>query len=408
MRILVTGSSGHLGEALVRTLRVQDCEVVGLDILPGATTTVVGSITDRETVARAMDGVQRVFHTATLHKPHVATHTRQQFVDTNVTGTLNVLEEAVAAGVESVVCTSTTSVFCDALVPPPGEPAAWITEDVTPVPKNIYGVTKAAAEDLCQLFHRNRDLPCIVLRTARFFPEADDNPDVRHEWDEANLKVNELLYRRVDIEDVASAHLLAADRAPSLRFGRYIVSATTPVRHDDLSALRTDAASVVERCVPGTAHAFAQLGWRLPSSIDRVYVNNRARRDLGWVPRHGFASVVERVLAGGDHRSALALAIGSKGYHAETGGRKTEEDRRRRKKTEEDGRRPEKAARAGDVAQSRATPIRPLSRMCVSQPSRASAPANTRRPSRTRTPPPAVNDPSLDVKGPEGNSSRVV
>ena len=103
-----------------------------------------------------MAGVEAVLHAATLHKPHVATHSRQEFVDTNVTGTLNLLEEAAAAGVGAFVFTSTTSVFGDALVPPPGAPAAWITEDVVPVPKNIYGVTKVAAEDLCQLFHRNQ------------------------------------------------------------------------------------------------------------------------------------------------------------------------------------------------------------------------------------------------------------
>jgi 3-beta hydroxysteroid dehydrogenase/isomerase family len=67
----------------------------------------------------------------TLHKPHVATHSRQEFVDTNITGTLNLLEESVAAGVESFIYTSTTSVLGDALVPPRGAPAAWITEDST-------------------------------------------------------------------------------------------------------------------------------------------------------------------------------------------------------------------------------------------------------------------------------------
>ncbi|WP_433985103.1 NAD-dependent epimerase/dehydratase family protein [Tunturiibacter empetritectus] len=127
-----------------------------------------------------------------LHEPsHVATHSRQEFVDTNITGTLNLLEAAVSAGVKSFVYTSTTSVFGDALVPPPGLPAAWITEEVTPVPENIYGVTKAAAEDLCQLFHRNQDLPCIVLRTSRFFPEEDDNKEVRGAFSEENLKANE-------------------------------------------------------------------------------------------------------------------------------------------------------------------------------------------------------------------------
>ena len=60
-----------------------------------------------------MAGVEAVFHAATLHKPHVATSTRQAFVDTNVTGTLNLLEEAGSAGVKSFIYTSTTSVFAD-------------------------------------------------------------------------------------------------------------------------------------------------------------------------------------------------------------------------------------------------------------------------------------------------------
>ena len=118
MKVLVTGSAGHLGEALVRTLRDLQYEVVGLDILPSPFVTHVGSICDRSCVRRSMRGVQAVFHAATLHKPHVATHSRQDFVDTNVSGTLNLLEEAVAANVESFVYTSTTSVFGEALVPP--------------------------------------------------------------------------------------------------------------------------------------------------------------------------------------------------------------------------------------------------------------------------------------------------
>jgi len=148
MKILVTGSAGHLGEALARTLLNLQHEVVGLDILESPFTTRVGSILHRSCVRRCMSGVQVVFHPATLHKPHLATHHRQDFVDTNISGTLNLLEEAVEAGVESFVYTSTTSVSGDALLRPAGAPAAWITEDVTPLPKNIYGATKAAAEDI--------------------------------------------------------------------------------------------------------------------------------------------------------------------------------------------------------------------------------------------------------------------
>src|SRR5687767_1549565 len=91
MRALVTGSSGHLGEALVRTLRNARHEVVSLDVLESPWTTHVGSIVDRAGVRRCMAGVEVVFHAATLHKPHVATHARQDFIDTNITGTLNLL-----------------------------------------------------------------------------------------------------------------------------------------------------------------------------------------------------------------------------------------------------------------------------------------------------------------------------
>jgi UDP-glucose 4-epimerase len=146
MRVLVTGSAGHLGEALMRTLQHSIYEAVGLDVKTSPFTHLVSSITERAIIHGCMQGVEAVLHTATLHKPHVATHARQDFVDTNVSGTLNLLEEAVLAGVRSFVFTSTTSTFGRALVPPPGAPAAWITEQVAPIPKNIYGTTKLAAE----------------------------------------------------------------------------------------------------------------------------------------------------------------------------------------------------------------------------------------------------------------------
>lgn len=315
MTVLVTGSSGHLGEALVRTLEAQQREVMGCDLLPGAFTQLVGSITDRDFVRRCMKGVATVLHTATLHKPHLATHSRQDFVDVNISGTLNLLEEAAAADVTAFVYTSTTSVFGDALVPPPGEPAAWVTEDVTPVPKNIYGVTKAFAEDLCRLFARNHSLRTIVLRTSRFFPEQDDDRRVREAYADANLKANEFLHRRVDIEDVVSAHLLAARHAPSAGFAKYIISATTPFTRDDVAQLRGDARQVVRRYVPDYEAEYARRGWTMKSGIDRVYVNDKARAELGWQPRHDFRTLMARLKADEAIESPLAREVGRKGYH---------------------------------------------------------------------------------------------
>jgi UDP-glucose 4-epimerase len=246
----------------------------------------------------------------------VGSHARRDFVDTNVTGTLNLLEESVAAGVGRFVFTSSTTTFGRALTPPVGAPAAWITEDVVPVPRNIYGATKVAAEDLCELVHRDEGLPCVVLRTSRFFPEADDRDDVRAAYDDLNLKVNELLNRRVDIEDVVSAHRLALHRAPEIGFARLVISATTPFTPDDLAALGVDARAVVRERFPAYEPIYAERGWRMFPRLDRVYVNDRARDALGWTPRYDFAAALDRLAAGEDPRSPLAVEVGAKGYHA--------------------------------------------------------------------------------------------
>jgi nucleoside-diphosphate-sugar epimerase len=319
-RILVTGSAGHLGEALVRVLRAEGREAVGLDLLASPFTGVIGSVADRDLVRESLTGVTAVLHTATLHKPHIGSHDRQAFVETNITGTLVLLEEAVTAGVGSFVFTSTTSAFGRALSPHPGAPAAWITEDVTPVPRNVYGVTKTAAEDLCELVSTDHELPVVVLRTSRFFPEADDRDEVRAAYDDANVKANEYLYRRVDIEDVVSAHLLAAAQAPGLGFARYIVSATTPFARDDAADLATDAQKVVRRLFPDHEAEYERRGWTMFPRLDRVYDNARARAELGWMPRYDFRRVLDRLEADEDPRSQLARDVGAKGYHATSTG----------------------------------------------------------------------------------------
>jgi nucleoside-diphosphate-sugar epimerase len=315
VRVVVTGSSGHLGEALVRVLRDAGHDVTGIDVRPSPYTTVTGSVADRAVARGCVAGADAVLHTATLHKPHVGSHGKQAFIDTNVTGTLTLLEEAAAAGVGGFVFTSSTSAFGRALTPEPGEPAAWITEDVAARPRNIYGVTKTAAEDLCELAHRDHGLPVIVLRTSRFFPEGDDRDEVRAAYPDANVKANEFLYRRVDVADVVTAHLLAMERAADAGFGRYIVSATTPFTRADLAGLREDAPAVVRRLFPDYEAEYARRGWRMFPAIGRVYVNDRARAALGWVPRYDFRSVLDALKAGEDPRSPLARAIGMKGYH---------------------------------------------------------------------------------------------
>lgn len=299
----------------MRVLRQLGRPALGLDIKGSPFTDIVGYITDRKLLDTVFRDVDSVIHTATLHKPHVATHPMQSFIDTNVTGTLCLLEAALAAGVNAFVFTSTTSTFGLALSPAPEEPAAWITETVMPIPKNIYGATKLGAEHLCEIFARRRGLPLIVLRTSRFFPEEDDSAAIRNRFSKENAQLNELLYRRADLADLVDAHLLALDRAPSLGFGRFIASAPTPFSTSDLADLRRIPASVVWRLFPQAEALYAEKGWSMFEDVDRVYVSRPAMEGLGWEPKWDFACAIERLARGEDFRSPLAQAVGSKGYH---------------------------------------------------------------------------------------------
>jgi UDP-glucose 4-epimerase len=315
MAVLVTGSAGHLGEAILRTFRRRGLPAVGLDRKGSPFTDHVGSICDAAFVERSMVGISAVVHAATLHKPHVATHSWSEFVDTNVMGTLRLLEAAVAAAIRSFVYVSTTSVFGAALRRERSSESVWVTEDLVPRPKNIYGATKLMAESLCELTHRKHALPILILRTSRFFPEEDDDPAIRSEHATGNVQANEMLYRRVDIEDAVSAVLAALESAPAAGFGRYIISATTPFKPSDCALLAKDAPERVRALFPECERLFALRGWKLFPALDRVYVNERARAELGWTPRYDFRHVLDCLASNREFRSSLALEVGSKGYH---------------------------------------------------------------------------------------------
>ena len=165
------------------------------------------------------------------------------------------------------------------------------------------------------MFSRNMALPCIVLRTSRFFPEDDDNRHKREAFDDDNLKVNELLFRRADLSDMVTAHVRAIEKAPELGFGCFIVSATSPFRREDAPALAVDTPSVVARYAPGYERVFRDRGWEMFASIGRIYDNRLAREVLGWSPEYSFQRAIADLLDGRDYRSELAVEVGKKGYH---------------------------------------------------------------------------------------------
>jgi nucleoside-diphosphate-sugar epimerase len=323
--VLVTGASGHLGYALMCSLASYGFTPLGIDILPSTTKehkVLVGSIANPEFCAQLFQqypDLKYVLHTATLHKPHVGSHTKSQFINTNIYGTLNLLENAASrpGQIEGFIFTSTTSTFGKALAPRPGQSAAWIDETVVPVPKNIYGTTKVAAEDLCQLIQSQTGMPTLVLRTSRFFPEEDDDDEARTRYEDDNLKVCELLYRRVDVADVVSAHVCAMRKAKRIGWGKYIISAPPPFTKSDalLKLLDTDAADAITQARPQHARMLLDRGWKLPTRLDRVYDSSKAVAELGWEPMYTFERALELVKEGKDWKSPLTEQMGKRGYH---------------------------------------------------------------------------------------------
>jgi len=301
VRVLVTGSSGWLGQTLVPRLRRDGHTVVGVDPLPAATTDVVGSIVDRALVRATIRerGIDAIVHAAARHKPHIETHDNSEFVAVNVQGTLNLLEEAVAPGskVDRFVFTSTTSLMISQAIRDGrvggARKAAWIDETLAPLqPRNIYGVTKLAAEELCRLFHQLHKLPIVVLRTSRFFPEEDDMAHSIAQSDE-NTKANEFLFRRLAVKDAAESHVAALAKAPEIGFDTFIVSALTPFTPEDCERLIADAPAVVARYFPHYRGLYARRGWTMFDSIDRVYDAGKAAEKLRFVCKTGFREILD-------------------------------------------------------------------------------------------------------------------
>jgi len=299
MRILLTGSSGWLGRYLAPMLRAAGHDVTGLDVAPGVDTDVIGSVADAGLIDRTFGeyGVEAVIHGGALHKPDIVRYSKQTFVDVNVTGTLNLLEAAVRAGHDRFVFTSTTSLMISqAIRDEAGDAAVWLDEASGPIePRNIYGATKYAAEQLCRLFHAEHGLNSIVLRTGRFFPEEDDTHS--HPPGE-NLKANEFLHRRLTVEDAARAHIAALAKAPEIGFATYLVSAPTPFAREDAAELKHDAAAVVARYFPEAPAIYAARGWELSARIGRVYDSGRIMRELGFTFDTGFAQILDALRAG--------------------------------------------------------------------------------------------------------------
>lgn len=242
MRVLITGSSGHIGSTVAARF-ARDADVIGIDIEPGLHTTHVGTITDSRLVASAAKEVDVIIHTAGLHAPHVGQRSDEEFRQTNVDGTKRLLDVAFKCEVSRFVMTSTTSVYgCTTRV---NDRALWVTEELDPNPEDVYDETKLEAEGLCQQA-ADDGLDSVVLRMSRCFPEPE------------NLIAFYRLYRGIDRRDAAEGHFAAAT-AIIRGLGLFNLSSESPFKTEDCERLWNDPWSVIDERVPLVGESFDRM-----------------------------------------------------------------------------------------------------------------------------------------------------
>ncbi|GAA3970018.1 NAD-dependent epimerase/dehydratase family protein [Mucilaginibacter dorajii] len=274
MKILVTGSSGQLGSTTVKHLKAYGHQVWGIDIAASATTNELIDITNKDAVETLCHGFDAIIHTAAVHGKHYElNYPREIFIDVNIKGTLNLLNACVKNGITQFLYTSTTSIYGSALVD--DAKAVWVDELLPEQPRDIYDITKQTTEQLCKDFFYKEGLQASVYRVGRFLPEAD------------SLKINHRLYRGLDERDGAEALRLAL-AAKFTDFEVFNISSGSPFGRADLVALKHFPREVILQYYPEAKDIYQNKNWDFPKSIDRVYVCDKAKQQLGYRPKYTF------------------------------------------------------------------------------------------------------------------------
>lgn len=278
MKVLVTGSSGRLGRAIIELLRFKKIDCIGLDLVLSKTTDLLADIRNRKEIFRIVKNANHIIHTAAVHGKHMDMNVpRIDFVETNILGTLNLLDASVSSGVKSFIYTSTTSIYGKSMENKLS--AVWVDEGLPAIPRDIYDITKLTAENLCRDYFEKDHLNGCVLRVSRFMDEPKN--------DIANYR----LYRGLDERDGADAHWLALNKQFKT-FEVFNISNDTPFKRTDLRNLKKNPKRVILKYYPVSEDIYESNKWKFPKSIDRVYSIDKAKRILKYRPKNNFIEFI--------------------------------------------------------------------------------------------------------------------
>ena len=287
--VLVTGAAGHLGSHLVPMLVEQGFTVRGLDMLPlpesvaGECDFTQADLSDREAVRAAMDGVDIVVHTASIHpwKPY----TDDQYLDANVKGTWSLYAVAAELGIDRIVLTSSIAAVGYTNIPM----TSWPVSEFELFPLgDIYSYTKYTQETVARMYADAGTVRTFALRPPAFMP-ADPMATCLAMTGAFSV-----------VEDVAAAHLAAVhvmcDMKPHPEplgaFEAFNTVNRLPYTAEMCAEAEGDGKRIIELGWPDDCEWLFTQGVTGPGT---AYDNDKARRILGWEPQFNLPDAIAAV-----------------------------------------------------------------------------------------------------------------
>jgi len=295
MRVLVTGGSGFIGSHVVDRLRARGHEPVIYDLRPSPwhtdsdhpVDTVLGSITDREALERALHSCDAVAHLAAVADVNDVHAEPEDAERVNARGTVAVLEAARRAGVKRIVYASTIWVYSDC------EPEAVDEETLLPPPSHLYTSTKLAGELYCKAYQELYGIDYTILRFGiPYGPRAREAAVIPAfvnkalAGDPLTLAGDGMQSRKfVYVEDLADGVALGLDDVAVNRVYNLASDETVTIKQiaETIQELMGDVEIVYTPARPG------DFGGKIVSS-------DRAQRELGWTAATPFAEGVRRYI----------------------------------------------------------------------------------------------------------------
>jgi len=294
--VLVTGAAGHLGSHLIPALVAEGFNVRGLDMalpaspLPDECAFTKADLSDRDALWKALEGVEAIAHTASLHP--WKTYTDDQYLDANVKGTWTLYALAAELGVSRIVLTSSIAAIGYGQTPM----GAWpIPEDALFPLSDIYSYTKYTQETIARLRADAGEVLTFALRPPAFMPKS--------ELDTCLSMIGSFCV----VDDIVSAHVAAVRVLCGLQepgepvgwFEAFNTVNRLPYTAEMCRECNGEPKRLAQRCWPDACDWLVENGYS-GEWIGPAYDISKANRILGWEPAFNFEEAYDALTEAND------------------------------------------------------------------------------------------------------------